>query len=463
MCVFTALLPVCVGTVYAEDPAVPARPNYQVFRYDEDYSFLRDPSRRTDFWDPVKYMPLNERGSAYVSLGGATRQHYEFVEDDNWGRGKQDKDGYYLQRYLLHGDMHFGDGTRVFAQVASNVEDGRAPGPRGTDKNLVDMHQMFIETPFRLNGDDSLTIRAGRQEMGFGSRRWIDVRERPSARLSFESLLAKLKTGSWNISGFVGRPTQIVPYEFDDHGSDRESLWGLYSVRPLALPFPANIDLYYLGHERLGARFNQGVGDENRHTLGTRLWGKRDQLEYNFEFAYQTGTFGMTDIGAYALASETNYNLFAGERPVTLQLRADIYSGDRNPQDGHLNSFNPFYPKITHVSQLAYTGLINQRDLQPRITVKATRDVTIITSSEFIWRDSLRDGIYNAGNVLLRDGNHSNKRFVGIQPELDIRWQVDRHLVLRGIYNYFFAGPYLRETGPGDDIRYIGFMATYLF
>jgi hypothetical protein len=35
------------------------RPAIAPLRYDEDYSFLRDPRCPTDFWDPLKYLALN--------------------------------------------------------------------------------------------------------------------------------------------------------------------------------------------------------------------------------------------------------------------------------------------------------------------------------------------------------------------------------------------------------------------
>jgi hypothetical protein len=36
-------------------------PAYKPLRYEEDYSYLKDPSRRTDFWDAIKYIPLGSR------------------------------------------------------------------------------------------------------------------------------------------------------------------------------------------------------------------------------------------------------------------------------------------------------------------------------------------------------------------------------------------------------------------
>src|SRR5690242_12812166 len=63
----------------AEKPRI-----YQRFRYDEDYTYLRDPAKRTDFWDPIKYIPLNSDGDWYLSLGGEARERYEMYNNNRW-------------------------------------------------------------------------------------------------------------------------------------------------------------------------------------------------------------------------------------------------------------------------------------------------------------------------------------------------------------------------------------------
>jgi len=40
------------GAAYAACPST--RPAFQTLRYEEDYSFLRDPDCRTDVWDRIK-------------------------------------------------------------------------------------------------------------------------------------------------------------------------------------------------------------------------------------------------------------------------------------------------------------------------------------------------------------------------------------------------------------------------
>src|SRR5207253_313545 len=68
-----------------------------------------------------------------------------------------------------------------------------------------------------------------------------------------------------------------------------------------------NADLYYLGLEREGAHFAQGTANEKRQSIGTRLWGKLSELDYNFEFIYQFGQFGSGNINAWTTASDTGY------------------------------------------------------------------------------------------------------------------------------------------------------------
>jgi hypothetical protein len=441
------------------------RPAFNSSRYEEDYRFLRDPSLRTDFFDPLKYIPLNESESVYLTLGGETRQHFEFIDNDNWGKGVQDSDGYYLQRYLGHADLHLGERVRVFGQLMSGIISGRNGGPRAVDKDRLDLNQGFVDLQLLKKADQLLTVRAGRQEIVFGSRRFFNYRERPNMRLSHDAVTGIFKTGRWDVRAFGARPVTLNPGAFDDKSADANTVWGLYGVRQkLPVNFPANADLYYLGLHNRDALYNQGRAEEMRHSIGTRLWGKGKNLDYNFEFLYQFGTFGRGNIHAYALASDTGYTIpLRGPAKVRFSLRADVYSGDKDPSDGNLNSFNPFFPKGKHISQLAASGLINQRDVHPRITLTLDQHWSVATSALFIWRDSLNDGLYSIGGGLLRSGQPSMARYVGAQPELEAKYTFNRHLDLKAIFVYFRAGKFLKEASPGRDTTYLGSMLTFRF
>ena len=441
------------------------RPKFNQSRYEENYRFLKDPANRTDFFDSLKYIPLNDSESNYLTLGGETRQHFEFIDNNNWGQGSQDSNGYYLQRYLAHADLHLGERVRLFGQLMSGVETGRNGGPRGVDKDSLDVNQGFVDVQLWKDSGRALSLRAGRQEIIFGSRRFLNYRERPNLRLSHDAVMGILNAGKWDLTVFGARPVNIGQDVFDDESNNKKKIWGVYGVRKkLPVKFSFNADLYYLGLYDRDAVYDQGQGEEKRHTFGTRLWGKVKNLDYNFEFLYQFGTFGSGNIHAYALASDTGYTVpLSGGGKVRFSLRADIYSGDDDPADSDLNSFNPFFPKGKHISQLAASGLINQRDLHPRITLTLNEHWSATTSALFIWRDSLDDGIYSIANGLLRSGQSSRARYVGTQPELEVTYSFNRYLDLKGIFVHFRAGDFIQETPPGSDINYLGSMLTFRF
>ncbi len=439
-------------------------PPYDSSRYLEDYRYLKDPAQRTDFWDQLKYIPLDETGTVYLSFGGETRQHYESIRNENWGATVEDNNGWYLQRYLLHADLHVGDRFRVFSQIQSGIETGRSGGPRGVDEDRLDIHQLFVDFSPQALKNSNFKMRVGRQEFIFGSRRFINYRERPNLRLSHDAVQIMAEAGRTKFTGFAGRLVQIDRDYFDNNSGNENSFWGLYSVTDVTWFFPQKVDLYYIGLNREQARFDQGTANEVRHSIGTRLFGKHGALDYNFELMFQFGSFGDSTISAYAIVSDTGYTWRLGaDSKIRFSLRADIYSGDDDPNNADLNAFNPFFPKGKHISQLAATGLINQRDLHPKLNIQFNKHWFLTLSTEFIWRDSLDDGIYSIANGLLRTGQTSRARYVGTQPEVELKWQVDRHLDIKGIFVFFDAGPFLRETPPGNDIIYLGTMATYRF
>ena len=57
----------------------------------------------------------------------------------------------------------------------------------------------------------------------------------------------------------------------------------------------------------------------------------------------------------------------------------------------------------------------------------------------------------------------SRARYVGTQPELEVKYRFNRHLDLKGIFNYFRAGKFLKQSSNGSDITYLGSMLTFRF
>jgi len=127
------------------EETTPARPSFEQLRQDEDWSALCDHAHRKLWFDAIKCMPLSADRAAWLSLGGEIRERYEYTHNPLWGEDPQDKNGVFLQRYVLHGDLHLEPHLRLFGQIYSALEDGRAGPPSPSDENRLDLQQGFLD------------------------------------------------------------------------------------------------------------------------------------------------------------------------------------------------------------------------------------------------------------------------------------------------------------------------------
>ena len=80
-----ALAPARSQSGSSAGPDEPDR-SFKLLREDEDWSFLADPAKRQDFWDPLKYIRLREgRDDWFMTIGGEAREVWEQIGNDNWG------------------------------------------------------------------------------------------------------------------------------------------------------------------------------------------------------------------------------------------------------------------------------------------------------------------------------------------------------------------------------------------
>jgi hypothetical protein len=439
-------------------------PPYQRLRYEEDYLYLRDPARRSDPFDPVKYIPLNGDGDWYLSLGGEARARYEMYNNDRWNPAAPDDDGYLLQRYLLHADLHLGPPVRVFGELQSSLERWREGGPRPIDEDRLDVHQLFVDVqlPLDRGGRNELTLRVGRQEMLYGSARLITVRDYANIRRAFDAVRLLSRVGEWRADAFFSRPVENDPGEFDDWGLDDVKFWGVYATHPLSFLPGANVDLYYLGLDRPDAPFLQGKADERRHSIGGRVFGKRGAWDYNVEGTFQFGTFGRGDITAWWLASDTGYTFEGVPMTPRLGLNLHVISGDTNPGADDLGTFNALFPRAAYFGEIALVGAANIIDVHPSLDLHVTPQLTVSADWDVFWRYSTDDGIYDAGGFPLRPAD-GDARFIGHQPGVGISWQIDRHASLTAGYSHFFAGDFIKRSGPSADVDFAFITLQYRY
>ena len=448
-----------------EQPSPSAQPVriYTLLAEDEDWSFLKDPSLRQDLWDPLKYISLPVDGW-YLSIGGGTRQVFEQVGNDNWGKQNY-RNTFYLERYVLHTDWHLGKHFRAYVELKSGLESFRQGGPRPIDEKKLDFEEAFVELR-TCEGTRWAALDLGRQELNYGSGRLVSVREGPNVRQSFDGARLKSKIGIWRIDLWATRPDLDKRGYFDNAPDHRTAFWGVYATRPWQRR--VSFDSYYLGVDRKSFAYNRGVAPEKRHTLGARLWRspatKESDWDFDFEGVWQFGSFGGDGIRAWTLASDTGYSFPGAPLKPRISVKADTSSGD-DPRSHSLGTFSPLFPTGNYFGVLADTGPgpVNFIDVHPRLQTSLPHGVSISTDLVVQWRQTLTDGVYAVPGFLLVPANGSRARFVGYRPGVEVRWQIDRHAWLQADYGVFFAGEFLKQASPGRNINYTEFWAGYKF
>jgi hypothetical protein len=445
--------------------AAEARPAYQPFRYDEDWSFLASNSHSADWLDRLKYIPLR-REDWYVTIGGEIRERFELLDQPNFGTGPEDKNGYFLQRYLLSSDFHFGSHVRAFTEFQSGLEDGRNGGPRPTDLDRLDVHQAFLDWKILSSKSHSISIRVGRQELGFGSGRLISPAEGLNTRRSLDGGRLTIKIGSvvWNATAL--RLVKSLPSVFDDVPDHAQSIWGTGFSGPHPAWKKANMSLYYFGLDRKSSIYRKGAGKEVRHTIGSRSFKTSGRWDFNYEGIVQWGSFAGHPIRAWALSEDTGYTFSKNRVRPRIGIRADIATGDGGPAEKALGSFNPLFPAApVYSGPSGLLGPTNLIDVTPSLRLQLGKALLTFESSSF-WRESLEDGIYSplvAAAPPVRRGEASHARYVATAPSATISYQATRHVFFSTTYTHFLAGQFLKESPPGADVNYVASWVTYRF
>jgi Alginate export len=432
-------------------------PSFDNARFPEDYSYLLDPANRTGaWWEPLKAIPLDPDGVRYVTFGADMRARFEGYLNNQWGSAPAPDNGYGLFRVMPYADVHLGPNLRMFAHLIGAWAPGIKPEPGPADETDFDLMQSFVQVRYPSD-TGALTLQGGRQLMAYGSQRLIALRFGPNVPQPFDGGLARLETGLLRTDAFYVRPVETRPANFNDRTDDTSELWSLYSTLKLPAVSPTSgLDAFYIGYTNTQAVYEQGSGDELRQTLGSRYFGGRGNWKWDYEAHFQFGTFGSADILAWSVATDTTYTWASLPLRPYFELRAGAISGDRNPNDNQLNSFNAMFPRGKYFGEIGLLGPRNLINLHPIVGVDLGEGWYLRGATVFFWRESLGDGIYDNPGNLLRASDSSRARYIGTQAEVVLGREVTRGLTIEGAYSFFEPGPFIEQTGPAKEVHFVG-------
>ncbi|WP_158700877.1 alginate export family protein [Phytohalomonas tamaricis] len=441
------------------EAARPLRPGPP--RYLENYSFLVDPAKRTDPFDPLRYIAIGD--SSWLSIGGGIRYRYEDLNHPGFGLSGLNSDSYWQQRLLLQFDLHlFDDALRTYLQM-SNTDSWSKEVYSPHDQSDTEIHQAFVDVRLPALQGDSLSARLGRQEMAFGDLGLIDVRATPNVRLAFDGgRISWRGASSIKVDGFAVHPVgNVRPGSFNDSSTDSGDFYGLYATIPLTKA--VDEDLYAFGYERDDQSLNNVTGDEKRYTIGTRFFGKQGAADYSWNMMYQFGDLADQDINAWGLLSTTGYTFTSQPGKPRLGVVIDAASGDHSQNDNTSNTFDPlFSANGKFFGNAGLTTLSNLIAMGPQLTFSPVSNVVVSPTILAMWRESEDDAAYMPGMKAVAGTRDVSGKRLGTTYNLLARWSATANLTLDLEYQYYDVNDVIQKVG-GEDTQYISLRTYFLF
>jgi hypothetical protein len=136
-------------------------------------------------------------------------------------------------------------------------------------------------------------------------------------------------------------------------------------------------------------------------------------------------------------------------------LQFDGASGDRNPNDHVLNTFNPLFPNGYYVTLSGYTGYVNFIHLKPSVTLNPTRSLKLLLAIAGQWRESTQDAVYTQPDIPVAGTAGRPGSYTGIYGQVRLDWSVTPQAAFAIEAVHFAIGDAVRQAG-GHDSDYLG-------
>ena len=451
----------------AVSPRPPAKalagPKFLDLRYDEDFSYLDGErgSYKTDFFDPIKYIDLGD--GWHLTLGGEFRFRLEAEDNFAFASRRKSQDTFQLYRYMLHADLRYQDRFRVFLQGASLHDEDRDLPDRPFDENELALQQLFVDVrPF---GDNTpLLIRFGRQDLMYGAERFVSPLRWVNSRRRFDAVKLVYQAPKWQFDVFYAKPVlPIRRAEFDIYNEEFDFYGAYWTYRGIP---NHGVDVFFFANDDTQNRTNPNgrSGDVTRFTLGGRFHGKRSGFDYDAMLAGQWGRWAGDSIRAWAWTLDGGYTIGALKYKPRIGAGFDWASGDRNPTDRTVQTFDQLFP-LGH-KYLGFMDFFGRQNIQSvNVNVSAwpiPKKVKARLAYLAFWLESKDDAIYNVGGAPgRRDPTGQSGREIGHEIDLTVLWKVDPHQSLLLGYSHFFDSDVIINTGPSEDADF--FYVQYSF
>ena len=435
------------------DDATPQRPAILFNRWQEDWSVLADPRVPRQPGDELKYVPLSrDDPKSYLSFGASLRVRFEANDAPNFGVQDTPAQSYFLNRTEVHADLRVADQLQVFTQLQAEYAPGKTD-PTPVDRNRLDLEQGFVALVEPVD-DGTLKLRLGRQQMAFDLQRFVSIRDGPNVRQSYDAAWGDYENGPWRYIAFYGYPVQVLDTAtFDDYSGNALTYGGLRIEKQLSAGVSASA--YYSHYTNDNARFTSVSGDERRNILDGRFAVISSGFDGDVEIMGQTGSIANESIRAWAVGTTAGYTFSATEWTPRVGIQFDAASGDKNPHDGVLQTFNPLFPNGYYFTLASYTGYTNLVHVKSSLTLHPTNSAKLLLALGSQWRETTGDAVYTMPNIPVAGTAGKPGMYTGTYGQVRFDWAVTRYASFAVEAVHFHVADVIRGVGEHDS-DYLG-------
>ncbi len=328
------------------------------------------------------------------------------------------------------------------------LQDSRLWGSEATvaaDSKNVDLHQGYVDV---LNlFAQPLDLRVGRMELQYGDQRLISPLDWSNTGRAWDGARLRWRQAAYAVDVFE---TVIKDSSLAKRNGNFWGLYGTYKAVP-----KHEFDLYILGRDQGDDSFTNEHGKKGNlsdRTVGARVKGAPGRFDYTGEADWQFGRKAGQRVRAWALAATGGYTFDQALKP-RLGVEYDFASGDADPSDNKLQTFDPLFP-FGHSYQ-GYQDIFSWKNghaFKASASVDPKAGWRLQADLHHFQLHHKADSWFDAtGTQITRSAAGTAGKDVGNELDLHVKGKFREVISLWFGYSRFFAGSFVRATtGRGD-------------
>ncbi len=469
---------------------------------DQDFSYLRNPALRTDYTDPIKYIPIDPSNDIFVTFNGDERLMVDNLSAGDFGFPKapihyNPKTGAYTGTQCVKCD----NATEIYSRVdlGANIQitpyfrlygelldaqinqDAPSSSSASFRNDLVPVQGFAEFNAYFLGGKEGLQV--GRQLLYF---HWVHLGHSTDSNVYqpvFDGANAYYDNGAIHASFFAYHEVQLEQGILQSYTNDARWFGGMYTtivtppVKLAGTRIRANLDLFALNWSESNppggdpmqdtslAEFSApkaGLetvtflnGSSHRNTVGFDYYGSWGNWRFDYNAAYQFGEYDNTyNVSAFYTGVQTGYNFAKTPWKPYVYLQGIVSSGGATKNaDGHgtMHDFVQGGQSTFPIGPDSFIAETNLYMAEAHVIVNPTPKLNIENFAGAFIRYNDHDAV-QSGQASGSPNNYGLTAFVpgsyiGTLLDDRITWNLAPHVTFSTELGYMIGGQVMHEVG----------------